>query len=890
MKIILKVIKGILVGFISIIPGISGSLVAASLGIYEEIIDALSNVVKKPFKSVKSVWEYFLGIVIGIALGVVFIATIFKKFPLQISFLFIGLIIGGIPGLISENKKQIKWKHILTIIISASLMIFLNLLKTPSANVPNDGLDYFKYSIVGFIIAAPIIIPGISGAMVLSTLGYYNSTMDLIKEFLKNLFTFNFSHITDGLLPVVMMGLGAVIGLIIFAKVIKVILNKFPTGFNAVILGILIASPFSILYELNKDLLLVDLSIKQIINTSNLVVSIFFLIFGYLIAKKSALLKDETVKPAEVANVLRATKYMLVDSIIIIISYMIPILVFTLAGHNYNYPELIPSVLTIILIKITFYYFNGLYKVITKHIDYKSLIKIFILIVISNIVIVIILTLPNMPKFMYRSAFLLIASIEIAGFFIYRLGVKTYQTYKELKGKNYSGANTIIIGAGRAGEIALLEVNQNMLLNNNVIGFLDDDSKKLGKKIIGKPVIGNLSDLSSVIEKYEIGEVIFAINNLSKKTYKEILQILNEENIKIKKLNILEDYNEKKFKNINVEDLFDIKEISVDEEITFKVFKDKTILVTGASNCVAKRLILKTLLYEAKEIIILDSSETELIDLTVKIENIKIKNENTIVLGTTSNKDLIDNVFKKHQPNIVIHFEEIRNNNLIENNIKEAIKINLLGTKNITDLSCKYSTEQTIIISSNEAIQPNSFYGYLKKHAEKISLYYNSTAKSNISILRLGNVLDLEGNLLSVLNKQIIQGGPVIIPKNNLETKFITISQAVNLIVFSLINQIGGDIFVYDMKETFNIKDIAERLINLYDYIPNVDIEIEKTNIENNILNYKLNYNNYIKTSLENMYIEKTNIEINNNLKAFEIIEKYQKLTEDKLKDEIKRD
>lgn len=896
MKTILKIIKGVLVGFISIIPGISGSLVATSLNIYEEIIDALSNLIKTPFKAIISVWEYFTGIIIGIALGVVFVATVFKNFPLQISFLFIGLIIGGLPSIIKENRKHVKWHHLITVLISSGIMLLSFLFKTPSASNPNMGLEQVKFGLIGFIIAAPIIVPGISGAMVLSSLGYYSSTMELIKTFLKNLVTFNFNELTYGMLPILMMAVGGIIGLVLFAKLIKYILKKYPIGFSVVIFGVLIISPVSILYSLNLDLKEVNSSLLEIMNTSNIVVSSLFLVFGFLIAYKSSILKYEQIHPAKVTNALRSSKYMLVDSIIIVVSYSIPILVFSIAGHNYNFPELIPSVATIIIAKIIFYYFSGLYRVINKHLDFKDLFKMFILIVITNIFVVITLTLPEMPKFMYKSAFLLISSIEISGFLIYRLLLKLIQEYKDLKGKTNSGVNTLIIGAGRAGELSLIEINQNKLLNNNVVGFLDDDPKKLGRTILGKPVIGDLSDINYLIGKHNVREVVFAISDSSINLYNKLIEEINDENIKVKKINVLEEYDENSLKDVNIIDLIDIEEFVIDEMEAFKTFSGKKVLITGASGSLGRKLINKLTRYKVDELIMIDSSENSMLELSIELEHLRrtnsiIKIKTYSILGNITNYNQMDEIFNKHKPNIVIHLAATRNVSLLEENVKEAIRTNVLGTKIISELCCKYNVSNTIILSSNESIKPKNVFGYTKKHAENIATYYNSKAKSNISIVRIGNILESEGSTLSIFKKQINYGGPVTVDNKNSKRNFLTINQAVNLIIESVKNQIGGETFILDMKEPLYMLDLAEKLISLHGYKPYTDIDIEIGKVKNYSSNSeKINYDDYIKTKTKNIYIEKHDFNQSNISITFDLLESFEKISDnEKLKEELKK-
>lgn len=892
MKNIIKIIKGILVGFISIIPGISGSMIAAALNIYEEIIEALSNLIKAPIKSIKSVWEYGLGIIIGILLGVIFVATIFNRFPLQMSLLFVGLIIGGIPQVLKENKNKTNYKHYITMIITiliVALSVFVT--KAPTPNIEGNN-EYFKYGIIGVVIAGPMIIPGVSGAMVLSSLGYYNSTMEIIKEFLKSLFTFKIYNLFDNTLPVLIMGLGAIIGLVIFAKIIKVIILKFPVGFNSVILGVLIVSPISILYTLNNDLLTNNQTLLEIMNTGNIVVSIFFLILGFLIAFKTSVMKDEKIKPAEVTNLLRSTKFMLADSLIIVISYLIPILVFYVLDHQYNYPDLLPSLLTIIAAKIVLYYFLGLYKIITRHLDYKSLLKIIIITISSNLLIVGLLTLPEMPKFMYKTAFLVITSIEVSGFVIYRLVVKIYLENKRLKDKAKEGLPTIIVGAGRSGEIALEEINHNLLLHNDVIGFLDDDSKKLGRTILGKPVIGEIKELPNLIKKHNIKEVILAMKEYDDSCKKILDKVNKMPHISIKKISMMQEYGNTHLKTIDVSELILGSSLELNYEEVEKNIENKNILITGAGGSIGSNLACELIKMKPKTLILLDIYENGINKLVSKLTHLKTKNENfktniKVIIGNVSNTKLLEDIFKENDLSLIFHAAAYKHIKLLEENIKETIRTNILGTKNICSLANEYKTEKVVLMSTNKAINPNSIMGITKKYSEDIGKYFNSLGNTNIFIVRFGNIIGTSGSIVDNLEMQIKNGGPITISDKNSSGYFMGIKETINLIFKSLSYSIGGETFVFDMGKPIKIIEIATKLANLYGLEINTDIEVIYTGVKEGEKVHEdiIKKDKYIKTNHEKIYIEKTNSLHQYNLHYDIIINNYKYLNNKQLKE-----
>lgn len=248
---ILKILKGILVGLGGILPGVSGGMIAASFNVYEELVGALDDFTKKPIKAVINIWEYLVGIVVGVLLGIILITTIFDKFPIPITLLFIGLILGGIPEIKNKLKfKELNYKHYLTMGIMVALMIGLLFLK----EVTVANLGFFQYILAGFLIAVSLIVPGLSGTMILLALGIYiNIIKDTIKLFINSIFTFDISSALSLSPAIILIGLAAVITLIGLAKPINYLLKNKSNYFNIAVLGILVVSPFNIIWSLYQD-------------------------------------------------------------------------------------------------------------------------------------------------------------------------------------------------------------------------------------------------------------------------------------------------------------------------------------------------------------------------------------------------------------------------------------------------------------------------------------------------------------------------------------------------------------------------------------------------------------------------------------------------------------
>ena len=253
MKNIIKIIKGSFVGMGSILPGISGSMVAAILKIYQALIDALNDFLRKPIQSILSVWQYIVGVLLGFVIGFVFINLFYDIAPIPITFLFIGFILGAIPALIKEVKSdRYHWHHFFVMIISISLMIGFIFIKETENNP--DSLFYFiSVFLVGVIYAVALIIPGLSGSTMLMAFGYFQLLIGLVDDIVKAFITFNFTEIAASLPMLLLLILGALTGLILVGKLMHYLLHHFKTHFYFSVLGIVLISPFNILFTLQDN-------------------------------------------------------------------------------------------------------------------------------------------------------------------------------------------------------------------------------------------------------------------------------------------------------------------------------------------------------------------------------------------------------------------------------------------------------------------------------------------------------------------------------------------------------------------------------------------------------------------------------------------------------------
>lgn len=277
MKIIIEIIKGIIIGVANVIPGVSGGTLAVAMGIYEKLIYAVNNIFKTPVKCLKELWTYILGIAIGIAGSVVGIVFLFDIAPVPTSMLFVGFIIGALPTIKEKlGTDKLRMAEYIVFTIMAAIIIFMPIMSSGTeAVVTSSAKDLITLFLLGILASATMVIPGVSGSMMLMALGYYTVLMTLISDTFKAFLCFDFSTFFSNLIPILPFAIGVVIGIFLMAKLIEILLKKYHTVVYWGIMGLIVASPFPIILQLNMN----NISIFQI------VLSVILLIAGMYVTK-----------------------------------------------------------------------------------------------------------------------------------------------------------------------------------------------------------------------------------------------------------------------------------------------------------------------------------------------------------------------------------------------------------------------------------------------------------------------------------------------------------------------------------------------------------------------------------------------------------------------------
>ena len=506
--------------------------------------------------------------------------------------------------------------------------------------------------------------------------------------------------------------------------------------------------------------------------------------------------------------------------------------------HNipYKYTNIIYNYLIIdALILIFIFWAYRIYKSMWSYASISELISIFFscttFILVEYIYKCLILKLP-LPRSYYLIKLFLLYIFISAIRYSYRIA----KTVKEYYRKRSGLKNTMIVGAGDAGRLLITEIwNNKANFKNKICCVIDDDKNKIGSYIKNIPIVGNRKTIAKNVEKYHIEEIIIAIPSISHEKLNLIIDECQKTKCIIKTLPSLSELvgepTMKEVRPISYEDFLGRKEIVVDsEEITSKL-TNSVVIVTGGGGSIGSELCRQIAKCNPKLLIILDIYENNAYDIEQElIRNYPNLNLKTII-GSVRDYDRLDKIFKEYHPEYVFHAAAHKHVPLMELSPNESIKNNCLGTLNTVKIADKYKVKKFVLISTDKAVRPTNIMGASKRICEMIIQSYNKISKTDYVAVRFGNVLGSNGSVIPLFLKQIDSGGPVTVTHKEITRYFMTITEAVSLILQAFCYAKGGEIFVLDMGEPVKIYELAKKIIRYKGYEPNVDIKIKITGL-----------------------------------------------------------
>lgn len=437
-----------------------------------------------------------------------------------------------------------------------------------------------------------------------------------------------------------------------------------------------------------------------------------------------------------------------------------------------------------------------------------------------------------------RSFYLIFPMLNAAFIGGIRFSYRVAKRLKSLYTKNYLGEKKVlIIGAGEAGSMVIKEMYNNPQINKQPVAVIDDDPSKSNRRIHGVPVLGTRHDIPKIAEEKGIDEIIIAMPSASKREIKDILNICKETKCKLRTLPGMFELIDgkvdiKKIRDVDLEDLLGREPVRVDLDEICGYIENRRVLVTGGGGSIGSELCRQIARFNPEKLLILDIYENG----AYEIQNeLKRKYGNMInlevIIASVREKNRMEQIFYKFKPELVFHAAAHKHVPLMEANPTEAIKNNVFGTLNVAELADKYKAKKFVLISTDKAVNPTSIMGATKRVAEMIIQAMDKQSRTEYSAVRFGNVLGSNGSVIPLFKKQIAEGGPVTVTHPEITRYFMTIPEAVQLVLQAGAMAKGGEIFILDMGEPVRIADLARDLIKLSGFEPDADIKIEFTGL-----------------------------------------------------------
>lgn len=392
--------------------------------------------------------------------------------------------------------------------------------------------------------------------------------------------------------------------------------------------------------------------------------------------------------------------------------------------------------------------------------------------------------------------------------------------------------NTMVIGAGEAGNIIITEMKTSKHLNRNVVCVIDDNPSKTGKYIRGVRIVGDRTKIKEAAKKYDVDEIMLAIPSADNKDTRDILRICNETTCKLKVLPgvyqlINDEVSVSKLREVSIEDLLGRDTVKIDIDSIAGYVRGKSVLVTGGGGSIGSELCRQIAAHNPRMLIIFDIYENNAYDIQQELKKKYPKLRLEVLIGSVRNTKRIESVMDLYRPDVVYHAAAHKHVPLMEDSPNEAIKNNVFGTLNVAKAADQYGVKKFILISTDKAVNPTNIMGASKRLCEMIVQSFDKKSKTEFVAVRFGNVLGSNGSVIPLFKKQIQNGGPITITHPDIIRYFMTIPEAVSLVLQAGAYAHGGEIFVLDMGKPVKILDMAKNLIKLSGLEPNVDIEIK---------------------------------------------------------------
>ena len=517
-----------------------------------------------------------------------------------------------------------------------------------------------------------------------------------------------------------------------------------------------------------------------------------------------------------------------------------------------------------IIVKLAFLGLFRVYRITWRHVGINDMWNIVSALIVAQLVLIVLVLVPS-PLNLFaligrffgpisigfpRSIFLVDLGICILLFSGLRISKRLYLEIVRNKRNFKQGLRTIILGAGNTGEMVLRDIAKQENPLFCPVGLLDDDGRKLGTYIHGVKVLAKTDKLKAVVRKYITEALIIAIPSLNHKDLRRMYDEARECGIKTIKIvpRIYDfqnsDINLKSLEEIKIEDLIGRQTVKVDYGEIEKFLKGRVILITGAGGSIGSEIIMQVCGFYPERVILFDIDETELHNMALKLKQSfpYLFEKISFVVGDIRDTERVNEVIKTFKPQIVFHAAAYKHVPMMEHNPDEAVKVNIFGTYNMAKTAAEHAVEKFIMISTDKAVMPTSVMGATKRLAEYICKAFNKNrsqesgvrsqnkkdnGKTEFISVRFGNVLGSRGSVLPLFLNQLKYGGPLTVTHRDMRRYFMTIPEAVSLVLQAAVIGKAGDVLVLDMGEPVKIVELAEELIRIHGMEPYKDVDIE---------------------------------------------------------------
>lgn len=522
------------------------------------------------------------------------------------------------------------------------------------------------------------------------------------------------------------------------------------------------------------------------------------------------------------------------DAVFIYLSFIISVFL----RYEFIFPDelihflSIGPLLTILLIKLTFFSYFGLYRGMWRYTSIWDMLNVIKANIFASVTYVTLIWFTVGFQGISRAVFLIDFMILTVLAGSSRVGVRMFFNHilQAIRPKypSHSIKNVIIIGAGNTGQTILRQSLEEPDEKIKVVGILDDNPNKIGSRIHDVPVLGSISSLKDVHISYD--EILICVPSANRKQMRDIIEICKESGKVFKSLPSISELVQgrvtiSEFREVSLVDLLGREEVSLDKNSINKLINGKRVLITGAGGSIGSELVRQCLKYKPAIMVMLDLSEYNLFEMDREIIALESSILFKPVLCDIRDKDVLAQVFDEFEPQVVLHAAAYKHVPMQETFPWEAVKTNVLGTTNLTQIALQHMVEKFVLVSTDKAVKPVNVMGATKRLAELIVQSAN-TGSTEFMAVRFGNVLGSSGSVIPIFQEQIRNGGPVTVTDPDMQRYFMSVSEASQLILQAGALGEGGEVFVLDMGEPLRILDIANELIRLSGYEPELDIPI----------------------------------------------------------------